>query len=44
MERIINIIQITAKAIAFVLAEVIPFGRAIQKLFKDSKNGIAENK
>jgi len=38
MERVINIIQITAKVIAFVLAEVIPFGRAIQNLFKESKN------
>lgn len=34
MGNIIRIVEITAKVIGFILAEVIPFGRAIQSLFK----------
>lgn len=37
MGNLIRIIQVATQILGFVLAEVIPFGRAIQKLFKDSK-------
>lgn len=38
MGNIIRIIQVTTQVLGFILAEVIPFGRAIQKLIKENKN------
>jgi len=38
MGNLIRIIQVTTQILGFVLAEVIPFGRAIQKLFKENKD------
>lgn len=37
MANIIRIIEVTIKILGFIIAEVIPFGRAIQNLFKKSE-------
>lgn len=39
MGNIIRILEVTIKIIGFVIAEVVPFGRAIQSIFK-KKNEI----
>lgn len=38
MGNIIRILQVSAQIIGFIIAEVIPFGRAIQKIFKPEKD------
>lgn len=35
MDNFIRIAEVTVKVIGFIIAEVIPFGRAIQKVFKN---------
>jgi hypothetical protein len=37
MGNIVRILEISVKVVGFILAEVIPFGRAIQGLFKPKK-------